>query len=173
MSSIMVVDDEKSVLKALGRILKSDGLDIEIYDDPEAALKRAAVANFDVVLSDYRMPVMDGVALLKEIKVLQPDAVRIILSGYADLHSVLAAINEAEIYRFISKPWHDYELKATVGQAISYREMLVENRYLANQVREQASILRRQNAELYRLEKENPGITKVHWAEDGSIILDD
>lgn len=173
MYRIMIVDDEENVLKALQRSLRSETCEIETYTDGASALKRAMVANCEMIISDYRMPGMNGVELLKEIKELQPDAVRIILSGYADIDVILAAINDAEIYRFILKPWHTEELKVTVERALAHRAVIVENRHLAERVRSQTALLNRQQEELARLEAQNPGITQVKWGADGSIVLDD
>ena len=171
MHKLMLVDDERNVLRALERVLAAEDRDIESFDDPEAALRRARTTPFDLVISDYRMPGMDGVRLLREIKDAQPETMRMILSAHADLEVLLGAINEAEIFRFLGKPWQDYELRATVAQALSYHDVLVENRRLADQVRAQAFRLRRQEAELARLEREHPGITRVRWGPDGSILV--
>lgn len=172
MSRIMLVDDEPMVLKALGRVLHRSKHEVECYDCPEKALKRFHTATFDLVISDYRMPLMDGVAFLSQVKRLQPDVMRIILSAYGDLGSLKSAINEAEIYRFISKPWDDYELSSAIDKALKYREMLVENRRLAEQVRKQKETLTRQQAAIKELEDKHPEIANVIWGEDGSIILD-
>ncbi len=179
MHRIMLVDDEPNILKALRRTLGTritDGHDtfeiqVEFFDQPEAALERAQDAKFDLVMSDYRMPAMDGVTFLKAFRALQPNAVRLILSGYADLSAVIGAINEAQIYRFINKPWQDYEVGATLTQALAYQNLLLENQRLADLVRVQEGTLSRQEQELRRLEEETPGITQVNWGPDGSILL--
>ena len=173
MHKVILVDDEENVLKALKRTLATEAYDVETYSNGTDALDRAKNTVFDLVLSDYRMPVMDGVAFLTELKKLQPDSMRLILSGYSDLEALLAAINQAEIYRFISKPWQDYELKSIIGQALAHRTVLLENRRLADQVRAQQTQLAEQQKILEKLEAESPGITQVRWAEDGSIILDE
>ncbi len=173
MHKIMLVDDEENVLKALKRTLATESYEIETYSNGADALERAKKAQIDLVLSDYRMPVMDGVAFLVELRKLQPDAMRLILSGYSDLEAMLAAINQAEIYRFISKPWQDYELRATINQALAHRAVLLENKRLADQVRAQQTQLAEQQKILQKLETDSPGITQVRWAEDGSVILDE
>ncbi len=179
MYRIMLVDDEPNILSALRRTLGTsvtDGLDVfeiqvELFDQPEAALKRAHDVKFDLVMSDYRMPSMDGVAFLKSFRALQPNAVRLILSGYADLNAIIGAINEAQIYRFINKPWQDYEVSATLAQALAHQRLQLENQRLADLVRVQEGTLSRQEQELRRIEEETPGITQVNWGPDGSILL--
>lgn len=192
MIRIMLVDDEENILKALRRVLGSpeawcgDGsaLDpdsedaprnaVEIFNAPQAALARAKEGiAFDIVISDYRMPGMDGVAFLKALRQIQPDTVRIILSGYADLQALIGAINEAQIHRFICKPWDDYALRADVKQIYRLHQLQLENQRLADQVRYQQGIISKQELELRRLEAETPGITKVRRAPDGGILLDD
>lgn len=165
MSKIMLVDDEPNVIRALHRVISREGHAVCGFSDGTSALHYAEAETIDLVIADYKMPGMNGVELLKAMKRAQPDAMRIILSGYADLQALIGAINEAEIYRFISKPWHDYDLKAAIAHALSLRDLQLENRRLADTVR-------RQQATLHSLEKHYPGISHVDWADDGSILLE-
>lgn len=178
MYRLLIVDDEENILRALRRTLSvNDGgahqFDVEIFSSPAAALHRADEVKFDLVLSDYRMPEMDGVQFLRQFRDKQPDAARLVLSGYADLDGLIGAINEAQIFRFIPKPWHDAELRVTLTQALSYHALLTENRLLADRVRAQQGKLTRQEFELRRLETEHPGITKVNWGPNGEVMLDE
>jgi len=182
MHRIMLVDDERNILSALRRLFVSPSLQdagspkfqVETFTSPQQALLRAEDGVvFDLVISDYRMPEMDGVAFLKALRQIQPHAERLILSGYADLEALVGAINEAQIFRFISKPWHDYELKSAVAQALAHRDLLRDNQQLADHVRLQIGVISKQEMALRRLEEESPGITKVHWGEDGSVIFDE
>lgn len=173
MRRILLVDDEENVLKSLRRLLRSESFEVEICSNPLEAIARAKVVSFDLVVSDYRMPQMDGVSFLKEFRQLQPDAIRLILSAYTDLSALLGAINEAQIYRFVSKPWNDQELLVTLAQALEFRDLLLENQRLADQVREQQGIISRQELALKDLEREHPAIAHVDRDEDGAIILDD
>jgi len=177
---ILLVDDEPQVLSALQRLLRHGLRDaagspyrVEAFTSADAALDRAAVAGFALAVSDYRMPGKDGIAFLRELRQLQPDCGRIILSGYADLNALVAAINEVGISRFISKPWTDFELLSAIQQALSLRALALENQRLADEVRVQRGLLSAQDAELRRLEGLEPGITRVRWGEDGSFILED
>ena len=182
MSKILIVDDDESILKALRRLLTMTPLTtgndvskatVECFSSPEDALEKARYTPYDLVLSDYRMPVMNGVQFLKAFREIQPDAARLILSGYADLNGLISAINEAGISRFISKPWNDYELVSSIGQALALRELMQENQRLADQARLTMGTLSAEEFERKRLEAEEPGITKVKWGPDGSVLLDE
>ncbi|WP_310385690.1 response regulator [Roseateles sp.] len=172
---ILLVDDEPHILRALQRLLRLGLPDValETFTDPAAALQCAHELDFSLVISDYRMPQMSGVEFLKHLRQLQPDCARIVLSGYADLNGLMAAINEAGIMRFISKPWNDHDLLCSLSQVLRIRELDLENRRLADLVRLQQGQLSAQDLELRRLERLEPGITKVVWDTDGSILLED
>lgn len=182
MSRVLLVDDEPGVLKALKRVLtlvpcRHDGvsyaLQVDVAESPAKALALIANHAYDLILSDFRMPGMDGVQLLKAAREIQPGAARMILSGYADLNGVMSAINEAQIVRFLCKPWSDYELVSAIAQALAYRGLLLENQRLADLLRLQNAQLTPQDYERRRLEEAEPGITAVRWADDGSLLLDD
>lgn len=182
MYRIMLVDDEENILKALRRLLTItpcvyDGIEYKIrvdsFSTADEALEFARHNAVDLVLSDYRMPRKDGVTFLKEFKEIQPNAARLILSGYADLNAVIGAINEAQIYRFINKPWNDYELVSSIAQALAYRNLMLENLHLADKARVDNGAMSAQELERKRLEEQEPGITSVNWGPDGSVIFDD
>ncbi len=182
MSHILIVDDDEAILKALRRVLtltpcpvggEVRRLKVDIFSSPEDALEQAQQTAYDLVISDYRMPGMSGVQFLKAFREIQPDAARLILSGYADLDGLIGAINEAGIIRFLSKPWNDYELVSSIGQALALRELMQENQRLADQARLAMGTLSAEEFERKRLEAEEPGITKVKWGPDGSVLLDE
>ncbi len=169
----MIVDDEPNILSSINRVLKKkDDWEIETYDSVDKALKRVQTMTFELVISDYMMPEMDGVKFLNEVKEFQPDAMRIILSGFTELRALLGAINEAEIFRYICKPWDDHDLIGTIAQALQHREVLVENRRLADQVRQQQEELDKRKTALERLAEQHPQLVEVDWADDGSIVVD-
>ena len=181
MSRVMIVDDEDSILKALQRMLrlapciygnKQYSLEVTAFNSPEAALEQAAREPYDLFISDYRMPGMDGIEFLKAATTLQPDAARLILSGYADLNALIRAVNEVGIERFIGKPWNEHELMSAIAHALHARELALENRQLANLVRMEMGDADPQEIEKARLEALEPGITKVNWGPDGSVLLD-
>ena len=183
MYRLMIVDDEENVLKALRRTLNGftvadvEGREIRIavetFHVPQEALERAAFAAFDLVISDYRMPAMNGIEFLKVLKQCQPNIACLLLTGYADLEGIIGAINKVGISRFIPKPWHDYELMEAVSQALSYRAMLLENERLADLLRVQEGQISQQLMALKQLEQEHPGLAKVNWGPGGSVLIDD
>jgi hypothetical protein len=138
MDKIMIIDDEESILKSLQRSLRNkEDWEVEVYSSPEQALRRLQTSIFDVVISDCNMPGINGLELLQELKVLQPDAVRILLTGMVNVETVIAAVNKAGAFRFIAKPWEDEELIASIEEGLALRRMIVENRMLADRVRDQ------------------------------------
>ena len=143
--TILCVDDEASVLKSLKRLFLDEEYEILTVESGQEGLvlleQRQPV---QVVISDYRMPGMDGVAFFKEVCERWPDTVRIVLSGYADTAAVVAAINEGQVYKFIPKPWNDDELKVTIAKALELYFLVKAN----NQLNEE---LRQANAELSRI----------------------
>lgn len=173
MTRIQLVDDEPHILSALKRVLRSHDWDIEAFDDATKALAALKETPYDVIVSDYQMPIMDGITYLQFAKQLQPHAIRLIMSAHGDRTAVIKAINQAEIYRFVSKPWEDYEIEAAIRSAVDLSGLQRENRQLLQEVLSQKEILKQRENELLRLERVNPGITRVERDADGSIVIDD
>ncbi|ABC30741.1 FOG: CheY-like receiver [Hahella chejuensis KCTC 2396] len=173
MATLAIIDDEENVLRAIQRILRKKPWKVLIFSDPYEAIDALKKEPVDLVISDYRMPEMNGVELLNSLKDVRPEALRILLSGQADIDGVTSAINDAEIYRFISKPWSDEDLLMTLENALEHNALVRENRRLLELVRKQEGALKKQLEELQRLEAATPGITQVSWNEDGSIDLID
>jgi DNA-binding NtrC family response regulator len=174
MHQIMLVDDEENILSSLSRILKREaGLKIVTHSDPCAALAEANRSKFDLFLSDYRMPYMDGVEFLVNTKEHNPDAMRLILSGAADFSALMDAINRAEIYRFISKPIQVHELIQTLRHALHLHEITEENKRLSDLVREQQNELKNRDLALKNFSQRHPALADVHWEDDGSISIDE
>jgi two-component system, probable response regulator PhcQ len=120
--SLLIVDDEAPVLAALQRALRRRlGTDVEIvaHTDAMLALDAARQREFDVVISDLRMPEIDGVGFLSLIGALLPDSVRMILTGTADFQSAQSAIQDAAVFRYLTKPWDDNEVAAHVRAALA------------------------------------------------------
>jgi DNA-binding NtrC family response regulator len=177
MRRILLLDDEINVLHALSRQLRNcfTGIDlqIEIFTDPEQALLRSGETTFDVVISDFRMPAINGVDFLKTMKGIQPDAVRLVLSASTEFGTVMSAVNQAEVFRYIAKPWQEAELKESIELAFARHDQNVREQGAADELRDTRRDLSLQELEAQRLEAEEPGITKVKWNPDGSVRLDD
>lgn len=165
MKRILIVDDETNVLSALVRALRlhRDGeLEFETFSNPYEALKRCSLAEFDVVISDFNMPQMTGVELLSALKQIAPHTVRMMLSAATEFATVSSAINEAEVFRYIAKPWDTAQLMQDIDAALVQRERLTT---------EPLPPPTPQEREERELESEEPGILKVKWGPNGEIIL--
>jgi serine/threonine-protein kinase len=114
---LLFVDDETRILVSLKAIFRND-YDVTIAEGGPAALEKLKSATFDVIVSDQRMPEITGVEVLRAAREIQPQAIRLLLTGYSDLNAIIASINEGEIFRFISKPWSNTELRETIATAV-------------------------------------------------------
>ena len=114
---ILCVDDEPGIVRALDWLLRRN-FDVTTATSGDAAIALIQQNDFDVIISDQRMPGMTGVELLKTARQLAPRTMRILLTGYSDLQAVLASVNEGEVFRFINKPWNVDELPDVVAQAV-------------------------------------------------------
>ena len=114
--SVLCVDDEPNILRALSWLLMKE-FDVVTAQSAHEGLELIRTNDFDVVISDQRMPEMSGVDFLNQVRLLAPRAMRILLTGYSDMQAVLRSVNESEIFRFVSKPWDVTELPGIVAQA--------------------------------------------------------
>ncbi len=121
---LLLVDDEENVRMSLKRILRREGYTILTASSAEEGLEVMAQNRVNVVLSDQRMPGMSGVEFLRRVKIMHPDAVRMILSGYTEVGTLTDAINKGEIYQFITKPWENEALIALIREAFVRYELL-------------------------------------------------
>ncbi len=144
--TLLFVDDEENIQRSLQRVFRREGYNILTASSGGEGLEKIAQTPVDLILSDQRMPQMSGVEFLREVRKTSPDTVRIILTGYADVQAAMDAINQGEVYRFITKPWNEQELKLTVKRALEQRDLLLENRRLNE-------LIKRQNDELMELNR--------------------
>jgi response regulator RpfG family c-di-GMP phosphodiesterase len=145
---VVVVDDDEFILRALERILVGAGFDTRVYTSPEEALSRLEVDRPTVIISDYMMPGMDGIAFLKNARTRLPAAARILCTAAEDFKVALNAVNSGEVYRIIAKPWHQQELIAAVGQASEASRLRRENERLTVEVQRNNDRLREINLRL-------------------------
>jgi FixJ family two-component response regulator len=145
---LLFVDDEQQVLSAIKRMLIDEPYEQHYASSGEEALSVIKEHPVDVIISDMRMPVMDGVAFLEQSRDILPDAVRIILSGQSDLLSVMQAINRGGIWRFIGKPWNDEDMKCTIRNAFDLYAVRRERMRLLEELAQKNKELESINREL-------------------------
>jgi len=122
--TILIVDDDSLILASLrGLFLLETDYEIIEHSDPKAAVEEAARRPVDLVISDFLMPGMNGVELLGKIKSLQPDAVRILLTGFADKENAIRGINEVGLYQYLEKPWANEDLLLLIRNALRERSL--------------------------------------------------
>jgi response regulator RpfG family c-di-GMP phosphodiesterase len=126
---ILCVDDERSILHTMERLLNMTGYKTLTAASGEEGLKIMEKEYIDLVISDQRMPGMTGSEFLKIVKQKYPNTIRIMLSGHSDFENLVNAVNEGEIYRFISKPWDNEELKEILRVTLNRNRVItvVEN----------------------------------------------
>lgn len=130
---ILFVDDEENVLKAMRRIFRRENYTMLTASSAAEALDLLQKEPVHVVISDHRMPGMTGADLLRKIKELYPQTIRIMLTGHADVNAIMGAVNEGAVYKFITKPWNDDDLRLTVSLALEQYDLIRENVSLKKQ----------------------------------------
>ena len=128
--SLLLVDDEENILNSLKRTLRKEQYRIITAQSGMEGLSVIDREKISLVLSDHRMPGMEGVEFLNEVRLKSPDTIRMMLTGYADMQSVMNAINHGEVYRFITKPWDDEEIRFIVRDALRHYDLIDENKAL-------------------------------------------
>lgn len=146
--TILCVDDEPSILSSLRRLFRAHGYQVLAAESGRAGLELLETSSVDLVISDMRMPEMDGVVFLEHVRQRWPHILRLLLTGYADISSIMGAINRGEIYRYIAKPWDDNDIILTVQDAITRAELEKEKKRLEALVLAQNEELRQMNASL-------------------------
>lgn len=157
-ATILVVDDQPMVLSSLKKLLSQAPYLVLTAASAHEALDQLERHKVEVVISDERMPGMPGSEFLSIVRERWPETVRIILTGYASVESAIRAINEGEIFRFLTKPCTSHELHAAVRAALAHRARVKPDE---------------RNPLLDSLEKQAPGITQVKRDADGAVIIDD
>ena len=151
---LLCVDDEVSVLRSLRRCLRKEDYRLVTATGGAEGLALLETNAAQVVLSDQRMPDMMGTVFLQQVKEHYPDTVRVMLSGYAEVHAILDSINQGEIYRFLYKPWNEDELKVTLRQCFDQHDLIRQNRELIGQIQKKNETLQCLNETLEQLVEE-------------------
>ena len=164
--TILIVDDEEGIRNALQRSLRKEKYRILQAGDPEEAFAVLRESRVDLIVSDHMMPKMSGLDFIKRVRLQYPGIVRIMLTGHAATDMVIDAINQGEVYRFLTKPWDDTDLRILLHNAFEKLELERENRLLLAAVKKQSDVLS-------KLEKEHPGITELNKDATGAFVIDD
>ena len=171
---LLVVDDEERILSALKSIFRMR-YHVFTTTDGNKALEFMKKYQMHVIISDQRMPIMPGVELLRQAREITPASVRILLTGYSDLASIVGSINDGEVYRFISKPWNNDDLQQTVAEAVTIALELAETKTASVELPQkmQAGVLVIDNdQEIFRVTKELiGGLCPVSYAGDVDAAL--
>ena len=152
--TVLCVDDEENILRALKRVLRKEDYNLLTAGSGEEGLKILTENTVQLVLSDQRMPEMNGTDFFAEIKDLYPDTIRIILSGYTEISSITESINKGHIYKFFLKPWNDENLKLEISKALEQYDLIQANKALTQTIINQNEELRTANDTLENTVKE-------------------
>ena len=145
---ILCVDDESQILMSLKRVFRRSGHTVSTANSAADGLAFLAENQVDIVISDMRMPEMDGHHFLAEVASLYPDTIRMLLTGYADMESTIGAINNGSIYRYIAKPWDDTDLLMCAQSALEVKNLRDERNQLNALTQKQNEDLQKLNASL-------------------------
>jgi DNA-binding response OmpR family regulator len=175
---LLVVDDEESILSALTRVLRREGYELSTANSAADALLLMEKHPANLVISDHRMPGMTGIEFLREVRHRWPESIRIILSGYSEVDTIISAINEGAIYKFLTKPWNDEELRLNLRRALEQLELEEENRRLIQGIEDQNRQLQELNNLLdQRAADSSMGLNLAQnvldSAEVGVVTIDD
>lgn len=132
--NLLIIDDEIDIIKALERLFRRK-YNVFSTTSPQEALRIMEREEIQVVISDQRMPGMTGVDFFSCIKDMYPDTMKLILTGYTDIESVIGAINEGQVFRYVKKPWNPDDLDMIVREAFEKFELMTDNRMLMNELR--------------------------------------
>jgi len=144
--NLLIIDDEEEILKALRRQFRRE-YGVYIANSAEEGYRVLAEHPIHVIISDQRMPGIQGSAFFEKVKGEFPDAMRLLLTGYADIQAVITAINDGNVFRYITKPWDPIELETIVREAFARYDMIIQNRYLVAQLQAANSTLELQVAQ--------------------------
>jgi response regulator RpfG family c-di-GMP phosphodiesterase len=163
--TVLIVDDEEQVGKALGRLMKQIGAQYVYMNSGPAGLERIKSAStpFSLIISDQRMPGMEGAEFLEKAKKITPNTIRFLLTGYADVDAVTQAVNKGSIHRYISKPWNNDAFSEIVKAGLEQYQLIIENDRLF-------ALAKAQNTKLFNL---NTDLKKNSVAHQQAIIQRD
>ena len=155
--NLLIVDDEQNVINSLRRELRGEHYTIYSANSGQAGLELVKEQRIDVVLSDQMMPGMDGISFLERVRQYDPDVTRILLTGHGSLKSAMSAVNNCQIYSYLTKPWSTDNLKDTIARAFLDRSLAVKRRRIEAAVKKRNRELKRLNDDLVDLVQARTG----------------
>jgi two-component system probable response regulator PhcQ len=162
---VLFVDDNSNFIDAQKRALRGEPYEVMGAHSADEAFAVLASDEIDVVVSDEQMPGMAGSDFLSVVFKDYPDVIRIMLTGHGSLETAIKAINEGQIYRFLTKPCHELDLKNTIRQSLELKQLLDRSKRLLR-------VAQHQSRMIADLEQNNPGITRVSRDSNGAVVID-
>ncbi len=145
---ILLVDDEEMVVTSIKSFLTLEtDYEVVAFTSPKEALEFVRKTKVDLVISDYLMPDIDGIEFLGQVKDIQPEATRILLTGYADKENAIKAINDVGLYQYIEKPWENDDLRLIIRNGL-------EKRILLKRLEDKITEVNNAHDELMKVQKE-------------------
>jgi two-component system, probable response regulator PhcQ len=163
---VLVVDDEADFLSSMRRLLRKEPYTLLTAESGKAALELLKRNEVSLVMSDYLMPGMDGLALLKEVRLRYPRIITIMLTALSEVEIAIKAVNEAGVYKFFLKPVEHNDLKLTLIRSLEFVDLTHERDDLYRKLITYDAILE-------QLERKHPGITHVERDQNGCCIIDE
>ncbi len=149
--TLLCVDDERNILNALKRLFRTEKYKVVVAESGAEGLKILESEPVDVVVSDMRMPEMDGAQFLEQVAKRWPQTMRVLLTGYADIESTIAAVNKGKIFQYVSKPWNDEDIKLVIRRALEVKFLEQEQKRLERLTKKQNEELRHLNENLEKM----------------------
>ncbi len=161
--TILVVDDEELFLEYIQNVLSDESYNVITASSGQDGLEILKKQSVNMVISEYKIPLMNGLEFLEKVRIIYPDILTIMVTDQADIKLAIKAVNEAGVYKFLLKPWDDIEFKNTIKKTLESLQVIKERDGLIRKVKTHEATLK-------DLEKRYPGITKVEKDEDGYIL---
>ena len=146
--TLLFVDDEVGILNGLRRVFRREDYRLLLATSGQEALELLRENDVSVIVSDQRMPGMSGAQLMAQSIHIAPHAVRILLTGYSDIDDAVRSINEGQIFRYLSKPWDDIELKHCILQALVFHDLSRQREGIIDDLKHVIAQLKKENASL-------------------------
>jgi response regulator RpfG family c-di-GMP phosphodiesterase len=161
--TILVVDDEELFLDYIQRVLSNENYNVITASNGKEGLNILGKQHVSMVISEYKIPFMNGLEFLEKVRIIYPDILTIMVTEHPDIELAIKAINEAGVYKFLLKPWDDIDFKNAIKKTLESLKVIKERDVLVRKVKTHEATLK-------ELEKRYPGITKVERDEDGYIL---